>query len=53
MLSISSSGSYKAHASVHDRFKRSKKTCLHDAKREMACYLDEARIEDEYLDLLN
>ncbi|KAA0039652.1 zinc finger BED domain-containing protein RICESLEEPER 2-like isoform X3 [Cucumis melo var. makuwa] len=51
--SISSSGSYKAHAAVHDRFKQNNKTCLDDAKTEVARYLDEARIEDEYLDLLN
>ncbi|KAA0032093.1 zinc finger BED domain-containing protein RICESLEEPER 2-like isoform X3 [Cucumis melo var. makuwa] len=53
--SISSSGSYKAHATVHDRFKQSNKTCLDDAKTEVARYLDEARIDcmgDEYLDLL-
>uniref|UniRef100_A0A9I9EA44 hAT-like transposase RNase-H fold domain-containing protein n=1 Tax=Cucumis melo TaxID=3656 RepID=A0A9I9EA44_CUCME len=53
--SISSSGSYKARAAVHDRFKQSNKTCLHDAKTEVARYLDEARIDsigDEYLHLL-
>uniref|UniRef100_A0A9I9E8G0 HAT C-terminal dimerisation domain-containing protein n=1 Tax=Cucumis melo TaxID=3656 RepID=A0A9I9E8G0_CUCME len=53
--SISSSGSYKAHAIVHHRFKQSNKTCLDDAKTEVARYLDEARIysiDDEYLDLL-
>ncbi|KAA0042874.1 zinc finger BED domain-containing protein RICESLEEPER 2-like [Cucumis melo var. makuwa] len=47
------SGSYKARAVVHDRFKQNNKTCLDDAKTEVARYLDEARIEDEYLDLLN
>ncbi|KAA0064103.1 zinc finger BED domain-containing protein RICESLEEPER 2-like [Cucumis melo var. makuwa] len=51
--SISSSGSYKARAAAHDRFKQSNKICLDDAKTEVARYLDEARIEDEYLDLLN
>uniref|UniRef100_A0A9I9EIR0 HAT C-terminal dimerisation domain-containing protein n=1 Tax=Cucumis melo TaxID=3656 RepID=A0A9I9EIR0_CUCME len=53
--SISSSGSYKARATVHDRFKQSNKTCLDDAKTEVTRYLDEARIDcmgDEYLDLL-
>ncbi|KAA0041157.1 zinc finger BED domain-containing protein RICESLEEPER 4-like [Cucumis melo var. makuwa] len=48
-------GSYKARAAVHDRFKQSNKTCLDDAKTEVARYLDEARIDsigDEYLDLL-
>uniref|UniRef100_A0A9I9CUY2 HAT C-terminal dimerisation domain-containing protein n=1 Tax=Cucumis melo TaxID=3656 RepID=A0A9I9CUY2_CUCME len=50
--SISSSESYKTHAAVHDRFKQSNKTCLDDAKIEVARYLDEARIEDEYLDFL-
>uniref|UniRef100_A0A9I9E5T7 Uncharacterized protein n=1 Tax=Cucumis melo TaxID=3656 RepID=A0A9I9E5T7_CUCME len=50
--SISSSGSYKACAAVHDRFKQSNKTYLDDAKTEVVRYLDEARIEDEYLDLL-
>ena len=53
MPSISSSGSYKARAAVHDRFKQSNKTCLDDTKTEMTRYLDEARIEDEYLNLLN
>ena len=53
MSSISSSGSYKARAAVHDRFKQSNKTCIDDAKTEVARYLDESRIEDEYLDLLN
>ncbi|TYK27167.1 putative transposase [Cucumis melo var. makuwa] len=49
------SGSYKARATVHDRFKQSNKTCLDDAKTEVTRYLDEARIDcmgDEYLDLL-
>uniref|UniRef100_A0A9I9EGH8 HAT C-terminal dimerisation domain-containing protein n=1 Tax=Cucumis melo TaxID=3656 RepID=A0A9I9EGH8_CUCME len=53
--SISSSGFYKARATVHDRFKQSNKTCLDDAKTEVTRYLDEARIDcmgDEYLDLL-
>ncbi|TYK22234.1 putative transposase [Cucumis melo var. makuwa] len=48
-------GSYKARATVHDRFKQSNKTCLDDVKTEVTCYLDEARIDcmgDEYLDLL-
>ncbi|KAA0046445.1 zinc finger BED domain-containing protein RICESLEEPER 2-like [Cucumis melo var. makuwa] len=48
-------GSYKARATVHDRFKQSSKTCLDDAKTEVTRYLDEARIDcmcDEYLDLL-
>uniref|UniRef100_A0A9I9EEW0 HAT C-terminal dimerisation domain-containing protein n=1 Tax=Cucumis melo TaxID=3656 RepID=A0A9I9EEW0_CUCME len=53
LVSSSASGSYKARAAVHDRFKQSNKTCLDDAKTEVARYLDEARIEDEYLDLLN
>ncbi|KAA0025878.1 zinc finger BED domain-containing protein RICESLEEPER 4-like [Cucumis melo var. makuwa] len=53
MPSISSSGSYKARVDVHDRFKQNNKTCLDDVKTEVARYLDEARIEDEYLDLLN
>ncbi|KAA0053135.1 zinc finger BED domain-containing protein RICESLEEPER 2-like isoform X3 [Cucumis melo var. makuwa] len=45
----------EARATVHDRFKQSNKTCLDDAKIEVARYLDEARIDcmgDEYLDLL-
>uniref|UniRef100_A0A9I9E8D2 BED-type domain-containing protein n=1 Tax=Cucumis melo TaxID=3656 RepID=A0A9I9E8D2_CUCME len=53
--SMSSSGSYKARATVHDRFKQSSKTCLDDAKTEVTRYLDEAHIDcmgDEYLDLL-
>ncbi|KAA0025157.1 zinc finger BED domain-containing protein RICESLEEPER 2-like isoform X3 [Cucumis melo var. makuwa] len=50
---ISSSGSYKTRVAVHDRFKQNNKTCLDDAKTEVVRYLDEARIEDEYLDLLN
>uniref|UniRef100_A0A9I9EK68 HAT C-terminal dimerisation domain-containing protein n=1 Tax=Cucumis melo TaxID=3656 RepID=A0A9I9EK68_CUCME len=53
--SISSSGSYKARATVHDRFKQSNKTCLDDAKTEVTRYMDEVRIDcigDEYLDLL-
>ncbi|TYK16245.1 zinc finger BED domain-containing protein RICESLEEPER 2-like isoform X3 [Cucumis melo var. makuwa] len=53
--SISSSGSYKARATVHDRFKQSNKICLDDAKTEVTRYLDETRIDcmsDEYLDLL-
>ncbi|KAA0062344.1 zinc finger BED domain-containing protein RICESLEEPER 2-like isoform X3 [Cucumis melo var. makuwa] len=48
-------GSYKARATVHDRFKQSNKTCLDDVKTEVTRYLDEARIDcmaDEYLDLL-
>ncbi|KAA0055499.1 transposase [Cucumis melo var. makuwa] len=48
-------GSYKARATVHDRFKQSSKTCLDDAKIEVTRYLDEACIDcmgDEYLDLL-
>uniref|UniRef100_A0A9I9EKJ0 HAT C-terminal dimerisation domain-containing protein n=1 Tax=Cucumis melo TaxID=3656 RepID=A0A9I9EKJ0_CUCME len=42
-----------ARVAVHDRFKQSNKTYLDDAKTEVTRYLDEARIEDEYLDLLN
>ena len=53
MLFISSSGSYKARAAVHDRFKQTNKTCLDDAKTQKARYLDEAGIEDGYLNLLN
>ena len=53
MPSISSSGSYKEHVAILDRFKQSNKTCLDDAKKEVAPYIDEAHIEDEYLDLLN
>ena len=33
MSSISSSGSYKTRAAVHDRFKQNNKTCLDDAKQ--------------------
>ncbi|KAA0067919.1 zinc finger BED domain-containing protein RICESLEEPER 4-like [Cucumis melo var. makuwa] len=51
--SISPSGSYKARVAVHNIFKQSNKTCRDDAKTEVTRYLDEARIEDEYLDLLN
>uniref|UniRef100_A0A9I9EB68 HAT C-terminal dimerisation domain-containing protein n=1 Tax=Cucumis melo TaxID=3656 RepID=A0A9I9EB68_CUCME len=43
----------KARVAVHDGFKQSNKTCLNDAKTEVTRYLDEAYIEDEYLDLLN
>uniref|UniRef100_A0A9I9E2Y4 Uncharacterized protein n=1 Tax=Cucumis melo TaxID=3656 RepID=A0A9I9E2Y4_CUCME len=51
--SISSSGSYKARAAIHDRFKQSNKTCIDEAKIEVARYLDEARIEDEILRFVN
>ena len=33
MSYISSSGSYKTRAAVHDRFKQNNKTCLDDAKQ--------------------
>ena len=36
-----------------NRFKRSNKLCLDDVKTEVTRDLDEAHIEDEYLDLLN
>uniref|UniRef100_A0A9I9E7C1 HAT C-terminal dimerisation domain-containing protein n=1 Tax=Cucumis melo TaxID=3656 RepID=A0A9I9E7C1_CUCME len=45
----------KACVAIHDRFKQSNKTCLDDAKTEVARYLVEDRIDsigDEYLDLL-
>ena len=51
--SISSSESYKARAVVHDKFKQNNKICVDDAKTKVTRYLDEARIKDEYLDLLN
>ena len=53
MPSISSNASYKTHVAVLDRFKQNNKTCLDDAKTEVARYQDEAHIEDEYLDLIN